>query len=177
MAQSEHNEDIFYFTKDGQFESTLKNMLPTHIEVLKEHWRHFDPKQLDEQVHTVATLPIREETGLLLNRPKYFWPIRRLRHGLYQAEVKFDALPVKVQVEVHKDKGCDYFGTFPIPEIYNGRCCMKFTTTEQFRETWYVIFYAEDKERREVDYEVAIFIPGETMPGHPNSLPIGRIGQ
>lgn len=108
---------------------------------------------------------------------KYFWPIRRLEHGLYQVDVKFDCLPARVQVEVHKDQLREFYGTFKVPEIYNGRCSMKIRTTEQFRNTWYVIFYAEDKDRREIDYEVAILVPGQPLVMHPNSVPVGSIEQ
>lgn len=112
---------------------------------------------------------------MLINCTKYFWPIRRLEHGLYQVDVKFDSLPDRVQVEVHKDQIREFYGSFKVPETYNGRCSMKIKTIEQFRTTWYVIFYAEGKERKELDYEVAILVPGQPLVMHPKSSPVGRI--
>lgn len=50
---SEHSYDICFVTKVGQYSSTLKNMEPEHISVLKENWHHFDPKQHVEQVHPI----------------------------------------------------------------------------------------------------------------------------
>lgn len=59
VAYSEHSYDINFVTKAGQYSSTLNNMEPEHISVLKENWHHFDPKQDVEQVHPIGP---KEET-------------------------------------------------------------------------------------------------------------------